>query len=184
MDHKEVKAAPAKERILRALEELLQCGQLDDIHVSDLIRLAGVSRKTFYRHFQDKYDLVNCYFRRFYQDTFEQVTAGAQWDEALYRYLMICGEKAEVLRHAYSSHDANCLRKYDIEMTEKTYRNYLTLKGADVGAREMDFAVRIASCGGTDMVIGWLMSGMREEKEVIVSLIKRTLPGDILKYLQ
>ncbi len=62
MDYKEVKAAPAKERILQALEELLQCGQLDDIHVSDLIRLAGVSRKTFYRHFQDKYDLVNWIF--------------------------------------------------------------------------------------------------------------------------
>lgn len=181
--YKQDQMTPAKSRIINSLEKLLYHRDLDQIYVSDIIRTAHVSRKTFYRHFQDKYDLVNSYFFTFYHKTFEQIVSGDKWEDALYRYLTICEEKSAILIHAYGSHDANCLRKYDIEMTEKTYTNYLSAKGADIQTKEMHFAIRIASSGGTDMVIDWLLSGMKEEKMVIVNLIKRTLPKDILKYL-
>lgn len=84
----------AKMKILQALEELLNHHNLDVIYVSDIIRLAAASRKTFYRHFQDKYNLVNFYFFAFYHDTFEQIVSGDEWEDALYRYLTICEEKA------------------------------------------------------------------------------------------
>lgn len=181
MDQK--KMTPAKQKIISALEELLNYKDLDDIYISDIVRSANISRKTFYRHYQDKYDLVNAYFFEFFQNTFERITYGDEWDEALLRYLAICEEKALILSHAYSSRDANSLRKFDIEMTEKTYSKYLEMKGADVHSDEMGFAIRIASCGGTEMIIDWLLSGMKKDKRVLVGLIKRTLPQDVLKYL-
>lgn len=176
-----MKMTPAKRKIIHALEELLMQHDLDDIYVSDIVRLSEVSRKTFYRHFQDKYELVNFYFLDFYSNTFEKIVEGEKWEEALYNYLCICEEKALVLIHAYSSRDTNCLRKYDIDMTEKTYQKYLLLKSVNINTKEMSFAIRIAASGGTDMIIEWIKSGMKENKTTLVELIKRTLPQDILQ---
>ncbi|MCD8008221.1 MAG: TetR/AcrR family transcriptional regulator [Clostridiales bacterium] len=147
--------------------------------MSDIVRLSGVARKTFYRHFRDKYDLVNLYFLNFYAQSFDKIAEGEKWEDALCTYLTICEEKAAVLIHAYSSADANCLEKYDIELTEKTYRKYLLLKNADVDTKEMAFAIKIAAAGGTAMVIEWIRGGMKEDKAELVVLIKRTLPQDI-----
>lgn len=177
------KTISTKQKIIYALEELMNHRDLDEIYVSDIIRLANISRKTFYRHYQDKYDLVNSYFSEFYYSTFERITLGDKWEDALQAFLSICEDKSVVLIHAYSSKDANCLRKYDIEITEKTYRKYLELKDVDTCSEEMNFAIKIASSGGTDMVIEWLLSGMKKEKHDMVRLIKRTLPQDILNVL-
>lgn len=47
----------------------------------------------------------------------------------------------------------------------------------------MHFAIDIASRGGTDMVIEWLLGGMKMEKQKLVSLLQQTLPKDILRYI-
>ena len=45
-----------------ALQDLLEKKDLDNIYVSDIIEVAGISKSTFYRYFQDKYDLaIWCY---------------------------------------------------------------------------------------------------------------------------
>jgi hypothetical protein len=47
----------------------------------------------------------------------------------------------------------------------------------------MRFAIDIAARGGTDMVIEWLLNGMKMEKSKLVCLLKQTLPNDILIYI-
>lgn len=59
----------------------------------------------------------------------------------------------------------------------------LLAKGTDIQSVEMRFAAEIAARGGTDMVIEWLRGGMKEDKRQLLRLIKRTLPGDPLQYL-
>jgi AcrR family transcriptional regulator len=46
------------ERILPAVEELLQRGSYSTLTVEDILATSGVSRATFYRHFKDKSDLI------------------------------------------------------------------------------------------------------------------------------
>lgn len=177
------KGTPAKQKIMEALEKLLQTSSLDDIYVSDIIREAKVARKTFYRHYQDKYDLTSSYFEEYFQTTFEKIISGRDWEEALLMYLTICEEKAAILVHAYDSKDTNGLHKADVDMTASTYSKYLKMKGADVSSADMKFAIRIASCGGTDMILEWLIGGMSMEKSELVCHLKATLPQDILKFL-
>ena len=49
-------------KIIYALEKLLWERSVDEINISDIVREAGIARKTFYRHYQDRYDLVDRYF--------------------------------------------------------------------------------------------------------------------------
>ncbi|EGD49023.1 regulatory protein TetR [Ruminiclostridium papyrosolvens DSM 2782] len=173
----------SKKMLAESLEKLLMKKNLDDIPVSEIVVGTSLSRKTFYRHFRDKYDLASWYFAQFYEASFGRITTGLTWEEALLHYLDIYQEKYIVLKNAYASRDVNGLRAYDISVTKKTYEKYLTIKGADINSETMRFAIDIASCGGTDMVIKWLLSGMKMEKGKLVCLLKQTLPNDILKYI-
>ena len=174
----------SKEKFAESLENLLIKKDLDGIQVSEIVTGSSLSRKTFYRHFQDKYDLANWYFAQFFESSFGRITDGADWDDALLRYLDLYEEKASILKNAYASRDINGLRSYDIAVTRKTYEKYLSLKNVDINLPTMRFAIEIASRGGTEMIIEWLLSGMKMDKKQLVSLLQRTLPNDILNYIQ
>ena len=182
--NRQEKRPTARTRLIWAMEKLLRAKNLEDISVMQIVDEAGVCRKTFYRNFIDKYDLADQCFAQFLDESFGMITSGEDWDSALLKYLELCESKADMLRHAYSSMDVNGMRESDIKSTRKTYEKYLVAKGADISTVEMEFAIEIASRGGTDMVIKWIMNGMKEERFLLKELIKRTLPKDLLKYLE
>lgn len=173
----------AKDKLISAIEELLKHKNLDDITVSEIIDRAGVSRKTFYRNYRDKYDLASAYFEMFFNGSLGRVLEGDSFDDALLGYLAICEERSSIFKNAYSSMDVNGLRSIDINYTRMTYEKYLLARGADINDPEMKFAIEIAVRGGMEMVIQWLVTGMPMDKVQFRDMIKRTLPADLLKYL-
>lgn len=59
-----------KYRLAEAVKQLMGRQSLEDITVKEITGEAGVSRQTFYRHFLDKYDLVNWYFDELLANSF------------------------------------------------------------------------------------------------------------------
>ena len=55
--------------LIDAVKSLLEKRQFDDITVQNILDEAGVSRKTFYRYFSDKYDLVNAYYNDYIMES-------------------------------------------------------------------------------------------------------------------
>ena len=49
----------SQEKIERAMVELLQTREIKDITVSELIKMAGVNRSTFYANYIDIFDLAD-----------------------------------------------------------------------------------------------------------------------------
>jgi AcrR family transcriptional regulator len=173
-----------KKKLVQSLEVLLKSKDLDHISVREIVLKAGVSRKTFYRNFKDKYDLAEYAFYLLFANTFERILLGADWESSLFRYLEGFEQKADILRRAYLSTNTNSFRNYNIQITIDTYGQYLLMKGVDIDAAEMKFAIEVAAWGSMNMVINWLLNGMKEDKMLLVKLIKRTLPMDLLAYLQ
>ena len=70
-------------RLGEALRELMRERPFDSISVIDIAGRAGVSRKTFYYHFSDKYALLNwvCYSECL--RVRDQIFAGGLWDALL-----------------------------------------------------------------------------------------------------
>ena len=52
-----------KERLMASFLELLEDKSLQDISVADIYTNAGVSKRSFYNHFSDKYDLMGYTYR-------------------------------------------------------------------------------------------------------------------------
>ena len=51
-----------KRALAAALKELMEETSFSKISVSDICEKCGMNRKSFYYHFRDKYDLINCIF--------------------------------------------------------------------------------------------------------------------------
>ena len=55
------KGTRTKYRLAEAMKECMKTTPVDNITVTQLTELCGVTRQTFYRNFIDKYDLINWY---------------------------------------------------------------------------------------------------------------------------
>ena len=56
------KNAQTQNTIVHAFNRLILTADFDEVTVNDIASEAGISRATFYRHFRDKYDVMNCNF--------------------------------------------------------------------------------------------------------------------------
>jgi AcrR family transcriptional regulator len=52
------RAPQTREAILEAVRELLKVRRLDDLQVNEIVERAGISRQTFYVHFETKYSVI------------------------------------------------------------------------------------------------------------------------------
>ena len=57
MDRQEINLMLAE-----GLKRSMKINEFEKVRVGDICEQSGVSRQTFYRHFKDKYDLLNWYF--------------------------------------------------------------------------------------------------------------------------
>ena len=63
----DVRAKRTDKLLLSALIELTVQNGFAAVTVSDLTKYAGINRATFYRHYEDKFDLLNHYARTVYE---------------------------------------------------------------------------------------------------------------------
>ena len=74
-----------KYRMAQSIKGLMGRMPLDKITVKDIVADCGLTRQTFYRNFRDKYDLVNWYFEKLVQQSFEEMGVSLTLREGLTR---------------------------------------------------------------------------------------------------
>ncbi len=103
-----------KRTLACALKELMNLRPFEKISVGDICQQCGVSRKSFYYHFQDKYDLMNWIF---YTEFIAMLQQLPQLD--LKQFLLnICGyffDEQIFYRNALSVRGQNCFQDYFID---------------------------------------------------------------------
>lgn len=73
--------AESKRQLAGALEQLMEQKPLDQVRVSEIVALAGVSKQTFYHHFTDKYHLMEYCFRDMFSQQFDRMATLAPFSE-------------------------------------------------------------------------------------------------------
>ena len=77
------KGEKTKYRLARAMKECMKSASVEKITVTEIVETCGVTRQTFYRNFQDKYDLINWYFDRILLESFQHMGEGKTAYEGL-----------------------------------------------------------------------------------------------------
>ena len=83
MCKEECKSEEMKYRLAEAVKVCMKTTSVEKITVKEIVDACGTTRQTFYRHFQDKYDLVNWYFDKILLESFEHMGEGETIYEGL-----------------------------------------------------------------------------------------------------
>ena len=103
-----------KYRLAEAVKVCMKTTSVEKITVKEIVDACGTTRQTFYRHFQDKYDLVNWYFDKIILESFEHMGEGETIYEGLVKKFQYIQKEKLFFKMAFKSDDQNCLRDHDL----------------------------------------------------------------------
>ena len=126
------KSEQTKREISAAFKALLETTSFQKVNVSDITAQTGVSRKSFYYHYRDKYDLVSDIFNReFLQFHEERDEKG--WMEALCDYLYVHHDFYRKVmeyegQNSFLEYMGNCMSTRMIDAPAATKEEHLCAK--------------------------------------------------------
>lgn len=131
----------SKEQIQASFRRLLFAKSLDKITVRDIVEDCGLTRNTFYYHYEDIYDLFDDYLDLQTRNAWRSLPAGTPWDKML--LTMICNifDSPQTGRHIMSSKKSDTMRLYLNRLLEAMIDRYIDEKlvglQVDAGDRRM-----------------------------------------------
>ena len=163
----------------KAIKSLIKKQPLDKITVTDIVSTAGKTRQTFYRHFQDKYDLVNWYFEKLVLKSFEEMNQGGTLQEALNLKFAFIEQEHAFFKEAFKSNDYNNLIHYDFCCIYDFYKEYKNKNTGKTLSSDIDFLLKMYCRGSVDMTVEWVLNDMPISKEDIVTYLIEAIPDKL-----
>ena len=168
-------------RLAQAMKICMQKKSVDDITVKNIVEQCGVTRQTFYRNFQDKYDLVNWYFDKLLHRSFEHMGQGKTINEGLERKFGYIRQERAFFAAGFRSDDRNSLKEHDFELIFQFYIHLLEEKSGRSLSKEMAFLLEFYCRGSVDMTVKWVLCGMKESPEYLAQALVKALPVPLFK---
>ena len=117
-----------KYRLADAMKNCMKKMPVEKITVKEIVTECGTTRQTFYRNFQDKYDLINWYFDRILLESFQHMGEGKTAYEGLVNKFHYIEEEKLFFKAAFRNDDQNCLRDHDFQLILRFYENQIQEK--------------------------------------------------------
>lgn len=112
--------------LAEALKQCMRKVPLEKITVTQIVRTCGTTRQTFYRHFQDKYDLVHWVFDQILMQSFAHMGEGKTVYEALVNKFTYIREELIFFQAAFRCYTQNSLREHDFRLILAFYTDRIT----------------------------------------------------------
>lgn len=171
-----------KNMLANSLEELMSVKFIDDLHVNEIVEHVGLSRQTFYRHFIDKYDLLSWTFKKIHRETVDKILEGMCFSDALLTLFDVFETKLTFLQNAFPSIDLNGLSNSSCTIAMELAINIVKTKGVDTSEPGIRFMLEVYIRGCNNVMISWIMNGMKTPKTEMVKMFKRSCPAELADY--
>lgn len=167
-----------KRWIAEKMKELMKVKSIDKIRVTEICRLSGIERPTFYYHFKDKYDLVAWIFFKSADDT-DVVSA-----ESAANAMKKMKQDFLFYKRAYEDASQNALWTYMLEYFVLRYEKIVKDKlNTDVISTQMKFSIRHYCYGSVGMTKEWLLYDNTTSAEVVVEMMFNSMPSSLYSVL-
>ena len=178
-----IKSEKMKCKLAQAIKEVMQTKPLDKITVQDIVEVADTTRQSFYRHFQDKYDLVNWYFERLAKKSFKLLGVQYTLKEGLIKKFEFIKEEENFFRQAFLSKDQNSLMRYDFDCIYQFYIHYIEERTHQKVEEELLFILEMYCEGSIQMTMKWITQGCHMPTKELVELLIEAMPEKLKKVL-
>ncbi len=174
--------------ILEALLELTAQKGFSALTVSDITKYAGINRATFYRHYQDKFDLLNTYAQTVFEMLGDEPQRGNELgDNQMYAGLIKIFEHIRANARFYR---VMLGKNGDAAFTDKI-RQYIRKRirrslPADLqkDKTSLDLYVAYSSSASVGAVLWWLEHEFPYSSEEMVILIRQLELGSLMSMLR
>lgn len=169
-----------KAKIADTLNDLLQHKELDKITVKELVDACGISRQSFYYHFQDIMDVVEWYQDQALRQSIENSLAAPTYKEAIRGVIYETFQHRQLLLQLMASQ-----RRKEMELlfskAVRTYlRELLRAKGPGISgsSEDMETVLSFCSFGLVGMILSTL-SQKNPDIDALANQMCRLLTGEI-----
>lgn len=165
-------AINVKEILAKGLLELCELHSLETITIQQLLKKTGVSRQTFYNHFNDKNDLIQYIYLQRIIPLYNETDTQMNFYESLLDTFQRMKRYHVFMKQACLMNDQNCLKDYmfehckqfDLELHQKLY-------GEEPMPDALRFATEYHATASSNMTLSWILSDMPASCEEMAQLI-------------
>ena len=176
---------PETKHILAAsLEALMEKKRFEDISVQDIINHCGASRTTLYRHFKDKYELMNWIYKNRVDQFIEMNTDIASWRDMLLQITKFIKEKQRYFTEIVDFSGQNSFVEFLLDYGQNYCTKELRKELGDDIPEEVLFSVKQYCAGTTYLTYDWIRHGLDRSPEHITKLMCENMPNPISKYFR
>ena len=171
----EVTTYNTKRLLADALKQEMKHKKFSKISVSEIIRICGVNRKTFYYHFQDIYDLLKWMF----EEEAVQVVRGFDllnnYEEAIRFVMRYADENEYIISCAYDSIGRDEMKRFFYSDFIGLVKNVIDVEAENIGANFeqdfIDYAAEFYAEALAGMLIKWVKEKDKTDREKAVQYL-------------
>ena len=168
-----------KYRLAEAMKNCMKKMPVEKITVKEIVAECGTTRQTFYRNFQDKYDLINWYFDRILLESFQHMGEGKTAYEGLVNKFHYIEEEKLFFKAAFRNDDQNCLRDHDFQLICAFYTEQLETRMACRLSRELQFQLEMYCQGSIYMTVQWVLGYRKCSAEELAHALASAMPEEL-----
>lgn len=175
-----------KAAIAETMKQLMQEMPFDKITTVDIVNRSGISRKTFYYHFKDKYDLVNWIFS---VEIIDGIVEDTSLESLTDCYLKLCRYIADnrvFCRNALNANGQNCPTQYLYGYVDRQVRILCAeaLQNRVLTEDDIRFLVEYYYSAFIGVLKAWINSGLQESPETIVRRWSSLISNNLEQYIR
>lgn len=173
----------SKRMLADALRALLRDHWFSEVTVTQICSLCGMSRKNFYYHFKDKYDLVNWIFCSEFIDRARAHRGAKEWRlmQALCEYL---DANRAFYRRVFAAEGQNCFTEYFSEFVASVISEEVKKMFADQNEEDMAFYIGFYTDAFVMSIRKWILKQEDISSQRLIHLLRTGLIHTPLAVLQ
>ena len=175
-----------KDILASSIMELAKTKSVDKIRIREITQNCGLTPTTFYRHFQDKYQLLAWIFYQKLETLFSETSGIVTWNQLL---ITACT--------SLQDNRAFYMKVFKNTAGQTSFRNKITdyavmllvngLKkhaGGKVLPEEIQFYLKFYMRATSEAIIDWFLEGERMSLEEFAALLDAAMPEPLKPYLK
>jgi len=165
-----------KKHMREAMYRLLLKDSIEDISVNMILNESGVARTTFYRHYKDKYDLMNSYYETYFIETLSDASDKSWFDVTLTIITFVCTNR-QYYSNAFKVEGINsCSDFFYNHSLWFAAKCYMERKPATELTIEEEAAIVFYSAGCLQLIKQWFKKGGVTPPEEVSKIMCSIMP--------
>ena len=173
-------AEQSKQKMVQALLTVMKQYDYKEITVTQIVQEAHLSRKTFYRMFSDKDEILNLFFQGLFQEFLEQVKENKikhYWD-LVQLYFDFWEEQKELLLLLQKNHLLPRVFEQSYQYSMEIFKFIRSKEIADSFALPLPYMLAYSVGGMHSMLLRWVERGMDIPSSELISKLKSGFSSD------